>query len=342
MDRTTLKTLLEAVTYFANKDRAHAYAVQMRWPNGVACPRDGCGSADVQAITTRKLWRCKECRRQFSVRVGTIFEASPIPFSKWLPAFWLLANTKNGTSSCELARAIGVTQKTAWFMLHRIRETMTTKTFERKFAGVVEADETYVGGKIRNKKRKERVKLRGHFSDDKTAVFGIIERGGNVVAYTVPNAQQDTLLPILRQHVHHDATLYTDAARTYWSMDEHFLVHQMVNHHVYEYVRGAAHTNTIENFWSCLKRTLAGTYISTRPFHLDAYLSEQTFRFNERKDDDGGRFAKAIKAVDGCRLTYAALTSTHPRWRTLPPAPIPPRRRPPIDPGTVTGVSDRL
>ena len=340
MDDGTPKTLLAAVTYFADPDRAHAYAVTMRWPNGVACPRQGCGSADVQAIKTRKIWRCRECKRQFSVRVGTIFEDSPIPFTKWLPAFWLLANTKNGTSSCELARAIGVTQKTAWFMLHRIRETMATKTFERKFAGVVEADETYIGGRMRTKKRSERKKLRGAHTDDKTAVFGIIERGGAVVAYTVPNAQQDTLLPILQHHVHHDATLYTDSARTYWSMSEYFLIHEMVNHHVNEYVRGAAHTNTIENFWLCLKRTLGGTYISTRPFHLDRYLCEQTFRFNERKDDDRGRFVKALRAVDGRRLTYRDLTGSNPRWRTLPASPIPPRRRPQEPP--ISGVSDRL
>jgi transposase-like protein len=342
MERTP-QTLLEAVTFFADPDRAHSYAVQMRWPNGIACPRMGCGSASVQAIATRKTWRCKECKRQFSVRVGTIFEDPPIPFTKWLPAFWLLSNTKNGTSSCELARALGVTQKTAWFMLHRIRETMGTRTFERKFSGVVEADETYIGGKVKNKSKSERRKLRGKGTDDKTAVFGMVERGGNVVAYTVPNAQLDTLLPILRRHVHHDATLYTDAARTYWSMDEHFLIHQMVNHHVNEYVRGAVHTNTVENFWSCLKRTLAGTYIAARPFHLDAYLAEQIFRYNERDDNDGGRFVKALKGADGKRLTYAAVTGSHPRWRLRPGrvARAVARRRALAQP-PISGVSDRL
>ncbi|MDP9104783.1 MAG: IS1595 family transposase [Candidatus Eremiobacteraeota bacterium] len=302
------------MAFFADPERAHGYAVQMRWPNGVACPRQGCGSASVQAIATRKTWRCKECKRQFSVRVGTIFEDSPIPFSKWLPAFWLLSNTKNGTSSCELGRALGVTQKTAWFMLHRIRETMTTRTFERQFSGVVEADETYIGGRVKNKKLSERRKLRGAHTDNKTAVFGVAERGGDVTAYTVPNAQQEMLLPIMRKLIHQDATLYTDSARTYWAMDEHFLVHQMVNHAV-EYVRGAVHTNTIENFWSCLKRTLSGTYISTQPFHLDRYLDEQVFRFNAREDKDVDRFVASLKAAEGRRVTYAALTNTHPRWR---------------------------
>jgi transposase-like protein len=342
MDRTP-ETLLEAVSYFADPDRAHEYAVAMRWPNGVACPRMGCGNADVQVIATRKLWRCKECKRQFSVRVGTIFEDSPIPFTKWLPAFWLLTNTKNGTSSCELARGVGVSQKTAWFMLHRIRETMTTRTFETKLQGEVEADETYVGGRRKNDGRVRGRKSPGPQAG-KAMVFGVIERGpkgkSRVRAEVVPNVQSRTLLPKLRDNVAFGSTVYTDDMAAYNALSTWGFKHFVINHAV-SYVEGRVHTNHIENFWSCLKRTLHGTYIAARPFHLDAYLDEQVFRFNEREDNDRGRFVKVLKGTDGKRLTYKALTTSHPRWRALPVAPIPPRRRK-MDETPISGVSDRV
>lgn len=175
----TPTTLIEAVTYFSDPERAFDYAVKLRWPNGVACPRMGCGSASVQFIKTRKLWRCKECKRQFTVKVGTIFEDSPIGFTHWLPAIWMLANTKNGTSSHELRRALGVTQKTAWFMLHRIREAMAP-TDARMFDGEIEADETFVGGK----QKATMVtglgfkKLKHGPTEGKTIVFGMAERNG--------------------------------------------------------------------------------------------------------------------------------------------------------------------
>ncbi len=347
MDRTP-QTLLEAVTFFADPDRAHAYAVQMRWPNGIACPRMGCGSASVQFIATRKLWRCKECKRQFTAKVGTIFEDSPISFSKWLPAFWLLANTKNGTSSCELARAIGVGQKTAWFMLHRVRETMATRTFERKFAGEVEVDETFIGGNAQNRRGNSGAR-RGHgtaraLKSEKAVVFGMVQRDESgktrVRAQTVANTRSATLLPKLRDNVAFGATVYTDAAFTYQALASWGFTHHVIDHAV-RYVEGRVTTNRIENFWSCVKRTLNGTYISVRPFHLDAYLDESVFRFNERDDNDGGRFVAALKGADGKRLTYAALTTSHPRWRLRPLAPIPPRRRT-NDETPISGVSDRL
>jgi transposase-like protein len=342
MDRTP-ETLLEAVTYFSDPDRAHEYAVQMRWPNGVACPRHGCGSASVQFIATRKLWRCKECKRQFSVRVGTVFEDSPIPFTKWLPAFWLLSNTKNGTSSCELARHLKVSQKTAWFMLHRVREAMATRSFERKLQGEVEADETFIGGnpkfKHGNIGRQVTGVRHGPKWTDKTVVFGMIERGGTVRAMTVPNTKMRTLMPKLREHVRGGSTVYTDASLSYsdaqWSYN-----HLFVDHAV-RYVEGRVSTNRIENFWSCVKRTLHGTYIAVRPFHLDAYLDESVFRFNARDDNDAGRFVSTLKGADGKRLTYKALTSSHPRWRERPIAAMVPRRRK-VDEPPIPGVSDRV
>jgi transposase-like protein len=318
MERTPT-TLLEAVTHFADPDRAHAYAVQMRWPNGVACPRMSCGSASVQVIATRKKWRCKECKRQFSVKVGSIFEDSPLPLTKWLPAFWLLSNTKNGTSSCELARAIGVTQKTAWFMFHRIREAMGAPSFQAKMEGHVEVDETFVGGKASNKHGNVGAQVRTgkkHRDAPKAVVLGMIERGGRVRASVVPDTRRTTLVPAVRENVRGGSTVYTDAWAAY--NDLAFSYNHRVVDHAVQYVNGSIHTNSIENFWSCLKRTLGGTYIAARPFHLDAYLGEQVFRFNERGDNDGGRFAKALKGADGRRLTYAALTASHPRWRLKP------------------------
>ena len=266
MDRTP-DTLLEAITYFADPNRAHESAVTMRWPNGVACPRMGCGSASVQVIATRKAWRCKECKRQFTAKVGTIFEDSPIPFTKWLPAFWLLANTKNGTSSCELARALGVSQKTAWFMLHRVRETMTTRTFERKFSGEVEADETFIGGKAQNRRgnsgaRRGAGTARADKSE-KAVVFGVVQRDPNgktrVRAQVVADTKSRTLLPALRDQVAFGSTVYTDASFSYQSLARYGFDHFVIDHAI-KYVEGRVTTNRIENFWSCVKRTLNGRY----------------------------------------------------------------------------------
>lgn len=314
----TPTTLLQAVAYFADPDRAHAYAVKLRWPNGVACPRQGCGSASVQAIATRKTWRCKECKRQFSVKVGTIFEDSPIPFTKWLPAIWLLANTKNGTSSHELSRALGVTQKTAWFMFHRIRLAMKAETFA-PLSGEVEADETFVGGRVRATARTATgmPKLAHGPATGKTTVFGMIQRGkpSRVRAMVVPDHKRSSLLPPLRANVLPGSVLYTDALRSYRNIEDFH--HAFVDHMV-TYVEGRVHTNTIENFWSCLKRTLHGTYIAPRAFHLDAYLDEQVFRFNARDGKDADRFVATLKGADGRRLTYEALTTSHPIWRLRP------------------------
>src|SRR5665213_626617 len=321
MDRTP-RTLLEAVTYFSDAERAHAYVVAWRWPNGVACPRMGCGSASVQSIPTRKKWRCKECKRQFTAKVGTVFEHSPIPFTKWLPAFWLLANTKNGTSSHELGRDLGVTQKTAWFMFHRIRLAMKAESL-MPLAGEVEADETFVGGVSRTswKARSGFVKLEHGPATGKATVFGMVQRGAGkgksrARAMVVPNHRATSLIPRIYENVQPGSTLYTDALRSYRQTDRDF-IHEFIDHSV-AYVNGRVHTNTIENFWSCVKRTLHGTYIAVRPFHLDAYLDESVFRFNAREDDDAGRFVATLKGADGKRVTYKALTASHRRWRLRP------------------------
>lgn len=308
-EQPTPSTILEAVRAFSHPDVAHDFFVQLRWPNGVACPRQGCGSASVAYMAKYKRWYCNECKKSFTAKLGTIFEDSPIGFDKWLPAIWLLASNRNGISSCELARALNVTQKTAWFILHRVRLAMKNESF-RKLAGTVEADESYIGGKTHNKPLYIRRQLRdGNPTADKTMVFGMVERGGDVRAMTMPGSKPKlpTILPVLRKNVHEDATFYTDSAQLYTHINEYFLNHSSVNHSALEYVRGSVHTNTIESFWAVLKRTIGGTYIAPRPWHLDRYLDEQIFRFNERKNDDGPRFVKAAKAADGKRLTYAEL-----------------------------------
>jgi transposase-like protein len=248
-------TLLDAVATFADKQVAHDYFVAVRWPNGIACPRQGCGSAGVAAIANRNAWRCRECDRQFTAKVGTVFEDSPIGFDKWLPAMWMLSACRNGVSSCEIARHLNVTQKTAWFMLHRLRLAMKTETFE-KLAGEVEADETFVGGKTRrsipkavrtgNRKDGDRVK-------PKTVVMGLREGGGRVRAFVVANNRRGTLMPRIREHVTPGATLYTDSLGSYREARQDY-EHLAVDH-AKRYVDGKVHTNNIENFWSVLKRT---------------------------------------------------------------------------------------
>jgi len=302
MDKQSVpETMLQAVRQFADPQIAHDFFVQYRWPNGVACPRMGCGSASVTYLAKYRRWNCRDCKRQFTAKVGTIFEDSPIGLDKWLPAFWLISSNRNGISSHELHRALDVTQKTAWFMLHRIREAMQSDSTETPLSGTVEADETYIGGKWENKpksKRKHRYSPVAARSA-KTPVFGIVERGGRVRAWKVLNVSAKTLLPKMRDSIDQDATLYTDSASLYTHVNEYFLQHASVNHSIEEYVRGAVHTNNIECFWSVLKRTIGGTYTHVNPRHLDRYLAEQVFRFDERKNDDGPRFAKATKGADG-------------------------------------------
>jgi transposase-like protein len=296
---------------FGDEQIAHDFFVRMRWPGGVvACPR-ACGSLEVAYMAKHRRWYCNECKRQFTAKVGTVFEDSPIGFSKWLPAFWLLASNRNGISSHELGRALRVTQRTAWFMLQRIRLAMQDDAFDQ-LRGTIEVDETYIGGKWANKPNRVRKAAKDSLAaawQSKTPVVGMVERKGRVRAFKVPNVTAKTLLPKLINSIDQDATVYTDAATLYTHINEFFLKHSSVNHTVHEYVRGQVHTNNIECFWSVLKRTIGGTYTHVNPRHLDRYLAEQVYRFNERENEDGPRFAKATKGADGKRLTYKALTA---------------------------------
>jgi transposase-like protein len=297
-------TLLEAIHYFDDLDVCTDFVANLRWPSGPVCPR--CGALEHSYLSTRRLWKCKDCKKQYSVKVGTIFEDSPLPLSKWLPAVWLIANSKNGVSSHELSRALGITQKSTWFMLHRIRLAMQTGSFD-KFTGQVEVDETYIGGKARNMHKGARKrKISGTGGHNKAKVLGMIERGGQVRAAVVSDIRRSTLQGHIREAVEHGASVYTDALPSYSGLGSDY-DHRVVDHAV-QYVDGQVHTNFMENFWSLLKRGLNGTYISVEPYHLFRYIDERVFAFNLRKRSDFERFTAVLQAAVGRRLTYAALT----------------------------------
>lgn len=308
---TQPETLQEAVVYFSNPEICREYVSAWRWPDEVVvCPT--CGSKSVKFLEKQKLWQCgsHHAKRQFSVKVGTIFEDSPLGLDKWLVAMWLIANCKNGISSCEIARSLGVTQKTAWFMDHRIRRSMQDDFFGSKLGGnggACEVDESFIGGKARNMHVSERKRrITGTGTKDKTAVMGILERGGKIRATVVPNRRKDTLQAEVKKHVEAGAALYTDALLSYEGLAGDY-AHQVVDHAV-QYVDGRVHTNGLENFWSLLKRGISGTYVSVEPFHLFRYLDEQAFRFNNRKATDADRFNMALSGILGKRVTYDELT----------------------------------
>jgi transposase-like protein len=301
------KTLLEATRYFADPDVCIEYVAKLRWPDGPACPR--CGSREYSYLKTRRIWKCKGCKKQYSVKLGTIFEDSPIPLDKWLVAIWLIANAKNGISSHELGRALGITQKSAWHVLHRIRLAMQVGSFDN-WGGELEVDESYIGGLARNMHKRERARKitgrgAGRGGVDKAKVVGVLQRGGRVQAHVIPDIKRSTLHGLIRTYVEPGATIYTDTLPSYHGLDEYD--HRTINH-LEAYVDGRIHTNGLENFWSLLKRGLHGTYISVQPFHLFRYLDERCFTFNERHLDDLGRFDKVLQSVTGRRLTYTDLT----------------------------------
>lgn len=307
----TPATLQQAILHFAVYENCHKAIVDIRWPGGVvACPR--CGSVNVKYMESQRRWKCyeKHERAQFSLKVGTIFESSPLGLEKWLPALWMLVNCKNGISSYELGRALGVTQKSAWFMLSRLRLVLQGED-GGKLGGDVEIDETFIGGKARNVHPAKRAAMmkRGGFKG-KVAVMGLLERGENktsrVRTAIVRGNKRAHLMPHIDANVARGSNVYTDALHSYDVLKADY-EHGVVDH-AKRYVDGQIHTNGLESYWSMLKRTLGGTYISVEPFHLFRYLDEQAFRFNERKATDAERFAVSLRGVMDKRLTYTALT----------------------------------
>jgi len=301
-------TLQEAIVYFSDQANCLDYLVARRseWKNGVVCPR--CGSDKVGFLKQQLRWQCsnRHPRRQFSIKVGTIMEDSPIGLDKWLSATWMILNCKNGISSCEIARALGITQKSAWFLLHRIRLAQQGKN-GGKLGGEVEVDETFIGQKSRNMHKSVRArKITGTGGKDKTVVMGILERGGNVRAMVVDSRRKKELQRQVREHVEAGSAIFSDELKSYEGLEGDYK-HAVINHAV-EYANGNVHTNGMENFWSLLKRGLHGTYVSVEPFHLFRYIDEQTFRFNNRKMTDAERFDIGVRDIVGKRLTYAELT----------------------------------
>jgi transposase-like protein len=318
----SINTLQQAIQKFSDEQTCIDTVAAMRWPDGVTCP--ACGHKEHWYLKTQKRWKCKDCHRQFSVKLGTIFEDSPIGLDKWLLAMWMIASCKNGVSSYEIHRAIGVTQKSAWFMLHRLRLGMK----EGKFfdtpklggdGGEVEVDETFIGGKLRNMHKDKQLRFRKTHESarnpggpvGKAIVVGMLDRTARKIrANVVPDVSRQTLQNAVLQNVFYGTSVYTDQAPAYHKLNSKY-VHEIVNH-AETYVRGRVHTNGLENFWSLLKRNLSGTYVCVEPFHLDRYVDEQVFRFNNRgsKENpvDGERFRLLLSQIAGKRLTYSALT----------------------------------
>ena len=303
------QTLQEAIQFYSNFDNCKAFMVSLRWPDGkVKCP--ACGAEKVSWLEKARLWKCysKHERPKFSLKTGTIFEDSPLGLEKWLPVMWLLVNAKNGISSWEIHRAMGVTQKTAWFMLQRCRLAMQDELTGGSLGGEVEVDETYIGGKARNmhKDRKRRVQKEGRNTGGKSIVLGMLERGKTVRATVIPDRTKATMQPIVGANVEPGTQISSDEHGVNWRMEDY--EHSMVNH-LEAYVDGNVHTNGMENFWSLLKRTIGGTYVAVEPFHLFRYVDEQAFRFNNRGPmNDAQRFTYAMRKIVGKRLTYAELT----------------------------------
>lgn len=316
-DKEFPKSLLQAARYFADPDVCVDFVAAMRWPNGVECPH--CQGKRVSYLSSRRIWKCmnKECHKQFSAKTGTIFEDSPLGLDKWLMAVWLVVNCKNGVSSHEVHRDLKVTQKSAWFMLHRVRLALESGSFDKlggRHGGPVEIDEAYIGPKPQkmHKARREAKKLA---SGGKMGVpvMGMLDRElRRVRANVVPNVKRETLQAEILKNIERKSNVYTDGYACYDGLKVRDFVHETVDH-VEEYVRGNVHTQGIENFWSLLKRGLTGTYIAVEPFHLDRYVVEQVFRYNNRgtKDNplnDADRFVLAVSQISGKRLTYAELT----------------------------------
>ncbi|MXZ54654.1 MAG: IS1595 family transposase [Gammaproteobacteria bacterium] len=297
-------TLIEAVQKFGDEATAEAWFVERRWPNGIRCPK-----CDSDAISHRKgrrqtpQYHCNGCQANFTVKTDTIMHNSKLPLSKWALAFYLYSTNLKGVSSMKLHRDLGITQKSAWHLVHRIREVWNDET--AKMAGPVEVDETYMGGKERNKHVSQKLKVGGSVAG-KTAVVGLVDRTEHKAhAQVVTRTNSETLQGFIHDHVHPEADVYTDEAKAYRSLSGFW--HACVNHGEGQYVDGMAHTNGIESFWSMLKRSYVGTYHKMSPKHLNKYLAEFSGRYNIRRQDTQDQLAEAVAHMVGRRLSYREL-----------------------------------
>ena len=306
---------------FQTPEGARKHLEAVRWPNGPVCPH--CGSADhayaLKGKSSRPgVYKCGDCRKQYSVTVGTVFERSKIALHLWLQAVYLLCSSKKGISSHQLHRTLGVTYKTAWFMSHRIREAMREGN-PTPFGGsgsIVEVDEAYIGGKKRrphgvpNVQRKKadgeakRSKRWGGYGADKEKVVTLVERGGRARSFHVPRVTTATLRPILWSQLKPETALMTDESKVYPAIGRWFASHDRVNHGIGEYIRGNAHTNTVEGYFSILKRGLTGVYQHCGPQHLKRYVGEFDFRYSNRESTDAERTDAALRGIEGKRLVY--------------------------------------
>lgn len=295
---------VEAIRYFSDEERCIKFVAAQRWPNGVACPT--CGRTDVSYLKTQRRWQCKSAhpKRQFSVKTGTIFEDSPLGLNVWLPAVWAIVNSKNGISSYEMARKLSITQKSAWFLNHRIREALNAGGFE-KLNGTLNADETYVGGRREGKPKK-------HGFENKTAIVGIVEANkgvGRAKAFVTKRPDATSAVGFIKANVAVGSTIHTDESPIYHNVKRTYR-HEVVNHGYKEYVRGSVHTNTIEGLWNLFKRSYKGTYTHMSPKHMNRYVQEHIYRYNNRQYADGERFAAWFRGCTG-QLAYQALIGGH-------------------------------
>jgi transposase-like protein len=310
------KTLTEAIRYYSDEQTCIDAVAALRWPNGIpVCPKCGVeeGERKHYWLATQKRWKCYSCRKQFSVKVNSLFEDSPLGLDKWLIALWMLCNCKNGVSSHEIARELGIAQKSAWHLLHRLRSALQSPDGGKLGIDgkIVEIDETFIGGKARNMHRNKRTVAMARKNKSKTIVLGILERDGQVRTQVVTDRERPTLQGHVRTHVEAGAEIMTDELHSYWGLESDY-VHNVINH-AFEYAKGQIHTNGMENFWSLVKRQLTGTYISVEPFHLFRYLDEQSFRYHHRATKDkpytnADRFGIALTQIGGKRLTWKDLT----------------------------------
>ena len=295
--------LIKLVEQFSDEEACRAHLAELRWPGGVKCLR--CDSEKISGPSKRHLYECAECGYQFSVKVGTIFNDSKLPLWKWFVATYLICESKKGMSANQLKRTLGVSYKTAWYLCHRIRATMSDQGAPQ-LHGIVEADETYIGGRIRagNKRDAARARMK-----NKTIVLGAIERGGKLRVQVAPDAKARTIKKFLNEVVADDAeAIFTDSHRSYRGIQDHNTRHEYVDHSRDEWVRGQVHTNTVESAWSLFDRAVIGSYHKLSVKHLPAYLDEFAFRFNNRSNPFLFRDT-LLRLLDADTLTYKELTS---------------------------------